>query len=240
MSDRFVRKLRHGAALSAEDEGVLSRMAEPIQRVGARQDIMREGEQAHSLTLILQGWACRYRDLPDGRRQIIAFFLPGDLCEPFGILPEFLDYSLGTITPVEFVLVPSSTILSATRASSSIERALWWDLLVASSLLHERAVSLGRRTALERLGHLFCELHARLDLVGLADRSGFVLPVTQRDLADALGISDVHLNRSLQALRATGLITLSDRYLMIHDLIGLQHAALFDAAFLHLRLAAKD
>ena len=202
--------------------------------MSARGDIVLEGEEARSLILVLEGWACSYRQLENGKRQIVSVFLPGDLCQPFGVLPRFLDISLGAITPVTLAQVPLSAIRSAAQASARVEEALWWDLLVAAATDRERVVSLGRRTAGERLGHLLCELHLQLSMVGLADETGYDLPVTQTDLADLLGLSTVHVNRSLQELRTSGLISFRGRRLTVLDLDGLRTTSLFDPAYLHL------
>lgn len=236
----LVRKLRHGAALSEEDEQRLAAFATPVQQVAARQDIAAEGHRPHSLPLILDGWACRYHDLPDGRRQIIGLFLPGDLCEPFGALPRLMDHSIGTLTAVSYVRVRASALRDLARSSSAVEQALWWDALISADMMHERAVSLGQRSAFERLAHLVCELHLRLTLVGLADEIGFDFPLTQQDLGHMLGLSSVHVNRSLQALRGTGFVSVRGRRLTIIDLAGLRDVALFEPGFLHLRGTASD
>jgi CRP-like cAMP-binding protein len=233
MNDRFVRKLRHGARLMADDEALLRGLAQGVRRVEARRDIVIEGDVPRGLTLILDGWACSYRQLENGKRQIISIFLPGDLCQPFGTLPRFLDHSLSTFTPVQLATVTLPAIRKA-AASARVAEALWWDLLVAAAIDRERVVSLGRRTAAERLGHLFCELHVRLGLVGLADETSYDLPITQTDLADVLGITPVHVNRSLQDLRGTGMISLKGRRLTIHDVEGLRAASFFDPVYLHL------
>ena len=186
-----------------------------------------------SLTLILEGWACRYKQLEDGRKQIISLLLPGDLCEPYGLLPRFTSHSLGALTPVVLAKVPPDVVRNAARISPRIEEALWRDMLVGIAENHERVVNLGRRSASERLGHLFCELHVRLGMVGLADETGYEMPLTQIDLGDLLGLSSVHVNRSLQGLRAMGLVSLRGRRLTIHDPEELRAASLFNAAYLH-------
>lgn len=229
----FLRKLRHGARLSNEDEDALASLARIEQRVGAHGEIMGEGVEPRSMPLILEGWACRYRVLENGKRQITSLFVPGDLCQPFGTLPRFMDHSLGALTPVVLAPVSPKAIRAAVLASPRIEEALWWDLLVASAIEREHVVSLGRRSAPERLGHLVCELHSRLAVVGLVDRLGFDLPLTQADLGDLLGLSTVHVNRSLQELRKSGLISSRGRRLTIHDLQRLEEFSFFDAAFLH-------
>lgn len=233
MIHKFLRKLRYGARLTPEDELVLTNLIEPAQPVSPREDVAAEGVQPHALPLIADGWACRYSTLENGQRQIISLYIPGDLCEPFGMLPRFMDHSVATLTPVMMSPVRVERLKSAVAISPRIEEALWWDLLVSTAIDREHLVSLGRRTATERLGHLFCELHLRLDMVGLVDGLSYEMPVTQADLGDLLGLSMVHVNRSLQELRRTGLMSLRGRRLTIHDLDGLRELSLFDEGYLH-------
>lgn len=231
----FVNKLCHGAPLTDADKAALVGLAQPARRIAAHQDIAAEGDKLHWLPLILEGWACRYRLLENGKRQIISLLVPGDLCEPFGVLPRFMDTSLGALTPVILSFLPLDAVKSIVQASSTIGEALWWDLLMASEIEREHIVSLGRRSALERLGHLFCELHLRLTMAGLVEGSGYDFPITQADMSDLLGLSSVHVNRSLQDLRKTGLVSLRGRRLIIHALDELRELSLFNEAHLKLR-----
>lgn len=235
MTNLFLKKLRHGADLTADDERLLTASVGTAQRLNSHQDINVEGDRPLALTLIIDGWACRYRDLPDGRRMIIALLLPGDLCEPFGVLPRRMDHSLGALTRLTYAQVAASTLRAAAYQSARIEHALWWDALVSSAMMNERSVSLGVRSAVERVAHLFCELHFRLNMIGHVSDGRFGIPITQTDVANATGMTPVHVNRSLQALRATGLISLRERQLVIHDLSGLEDLALFDPGYLHLK-----
>jgi CRP-like cAMP-binding protein len=148
------------------------------------------------------------------------------------MLPRFIDHALGALTPVVIAPLALDLIGNAARSSPRIGEALWWDLLMASAIEREHVVSLGRRSASERMGHLFCELHLRLEMVGLLDGLGYDMPVTQADLGDLLGLSTVHVNRSLQELRRAGLISLQGRHLTIQDLDGLRELSFFDAAYL--------
>jgi CRP-like cAMP-binding protein len=182
----FVQKLANGAYLLDEDRAVLAQLAEPVRRV-ERGDILLKGLATHCITVVLQGWAYRYKQLENGKRQITSVFVPGDMCEPFGALPGLKDYTLAAFTPALLACIAPQAIRKAARASPRIEQALWWDLLVSDTLNRERIVSLGRRSATERLGHFFCEMHVRLGMVGLADQSSFELPLTQADMADMLG-----------------------------------------------------
>src|SRR3712207_1055390 len=189
MVHALIRKLRHGARLTSADEAVLAGLIQVVRSVGAREDILPQGIEPYSLPLIVDGWACRSKLLEDGRRQIMTLYLPGDICEPFGVLPRFMDHSLSALTQVVLATVSLNAIQDAGRASPHIGEALWWDLLVASAIEREHIVSLGRRSATERLGHLLCELHLRLTMAGLADNSGYEMPLTQGELGDVLGLS---------------------------------------------------
>ncbi len=233
MAHPFLRKLSFGARLTPEDEAVLTSTIEPPRPVRQREDVAEEGVQPNALPLIVDGWACRYATLANGQRQIISLFIPGDLCEPFGMLPRFMDHSVATLTPVLMSPVRVERLKSAVISSPRIDEALWWDLLVSTAIDREHLVSLGRRTATERLGHLFCELHLRLDMVGLVEGMSYEMPITQADLGDLLGLSMVHVNRSLQELRRTGLMSLRGRRLTINNLDGLRELSYFDEGYLH-------
>lgn len=222
----FVRKLRHGARLGEDDEAILAGLAEPARRLD-RGDIVPEGAEPRSVILVLEGWACRYKQLENGKRQITSVLLPGDLGEPFGALPRVMDHAVGALTPVLLVRVPPHALHRAVRASPRVEAALWWDLLAAQALQREHLVSLGRRSAVERLGHFLCEVHLRLGLVGLVEQSSCDIPLTQGDLADLLGLSAVYVNRSLQELRGSGLISLRGRRLTLHDVQALRELSMF-------------
>lgn len=233
MAQMFIEKLAHGASLTVSDKDVLSNLVSPPRHVPAHTELWAEVDKPHALPLLLDGWACRYRILETGARQILSILLPGDLCEPFGTLPDFVDYSVATLTAAEVALVQPAALRQASQDNKTLEKALWWDLLMVISIEREHMVSLGRRSASERLAHLLCELHLRLELVGRVDDLTFTLPMIQADLADTLGLSTVHLNRSLQDLRGLGLITFKEKRLTIHDLEGIRQLATFDPSYLH-------
>lgn len=234
MTNILVRKLRHGAALTGDDERLISSLIPPARSVAAHTELWATGDdEPRVLPVLLDGWACRYRMLENGNRQIVSLIVPGDLAEPFGVLPDFADYSVMTLSSATVAGIAPSALRSAAHGSPTIERALWWDLLMATNIEREHLVSLGRRSAAERLAHLICELHLRLTLVDQVNANTFNLPMTQAELADTLGLSAVHLNRSLQDLRSLGLISLRDRRLTVHDLEGLRQLASFNPLYLH-------
>lgn len=208
--------------------------AGPIVTVRQRRDLIREGDRPRGVNLILDGWAFRYKTLEDGRRQIIAFLLPGDLCDVHGDIHRELDHSIGALTQVRYVEVPRERIEALIALGPRIEQALWWDVSVMASIQREWTVNLGQRDAIERLSHLFCELIYRLRAVGLADGSRCDIPLTQTDLAEATGMTPVHVNRMVQELRARGLIRWKGRDFETLDLEGLCDVAMFNPAYLHL------
>lgn len=231
----LIRKLEQFVRLSAEDREVLDRVAsERVRHVGAREDIAHEGERPRVVNLILSGWACRYKQLVDGQRQIMGFLVPGDLCDLNIYILREMDHSLSTITPVRIAEVPRAVMEEITGRHPRITQALWWETLVHASTQREWIVNLGQRTAFERLGHLLCETFVRLRAVGLTDGDSCDFPVTQAELADATGLSTVHVNRTLQELRGAGLIVLRGGTLTIPDLPALQKATLFNPNYLHL------
>ena len=228
MASYFVRKLARGAELADTDRALMLHMSQSTQRFNARRDIVVEGHEPRWLPLILEGWACRYSMLQNGNRQMISLLLPGDLCEPFGMLSQFGGHTLSALTPVVVASVSTEALRAAAQTSRAIERALWWDLLFTTAVEREHIVSLGQRSASESLGHLFCELHLRLLTAGLIDGNQFELPLIQADLGDLLGLSTVHVNRSLQELRKSGLIALKKRLLTIPHLERLREFSMFD------------
>lgn len=235
MGNPLVRRLEQFTRFSAEDRAVLDRAAGGVQRhLGPRTDLIREGDRPDGVNLVLSGWACRYKQLEDGRRQIISFFVPGDLCDyPMYLLRE-MDHSVGTLTPVTFTQIPRAAMEDLTGRHPRIGRALWWETLVCVAIQREWTVSLGQRDAAERIGHLLCELFLRLRCVGLTRDDSCDLPLTQADLGEAMGLSTVHVNRTLQHLRGAGLIALKGGVLTIPDFRALQDASLFNPNYLHL------
>lgn len=196
----LVRKLGNFTDLSDEDVRLLNYVARDAKYVGARQDLIREGEVPEEVHLILGGIACRYKLLPDGRRQIMAYLVAGDFCDVHVFILRAMDHSIATLSGCEVVAIPRPLMLEMVERPA-ISRALWWATLVDEATLREWVVNVGRRPSDERIAHLLCELLVRLRTVGLADGS-YAFPITQEELGDTVGLSTVHVNRTLQSLRA--------------------------------------
>jgi CRP-like cAMP-binding protein len=196
---------------------------------------VRDGSRPGACTLILEGFACRYKLLPDGKRQIMSFQIPGDVCDLQSFLLERMDHAIGALEACKVGLIPHAVMREITDEHPRITRALWKDTLIESSVFREWIASIGRRPAYARIAHVMCEILLRLKAVGLADDGSCRLPITQADFADALGLSIVHVNRTLQQLRADGLISLSGSVLVVHDWQRLRKAGEFDDTYLHLK-----
>lgn len=236
MTNEDVLAIRLGnyTKLSEEESHALRMLArDRVRRVGARVDLVREGERPRSVFLILSGWAYRYKTMEDGRRQIVSFLLPGDLCDLNNFVLAEMDHTISALTALQLVELPHERVAQICEEFPRIGRALWWHMLSSISMQRQWTVSLSR-SALERIGHLFCELFLRLQTVGLTRGNMCDLPPTQTELAEATGLTPVHVNRTLQEMRAEGLIVLKDRILEIPDLARLQHAVLFTPNYLHL------
>ncbi|MCA6110025.1 Crp/Fnr family transcriptional regulator [Bradyrhizobium cenepequi] len=235
LAQPVIRRLNALRRLS--DEGVASlerTIREGMQHVGTGEDVIREGDPVNSVRIILSGWLCRYKTLEDGRRQIVNFVLPGETCDAYGYLLSVMDHSIATLTPVVYATVKRAQFEALIAQDRSLAEAFWCETLLKGAIQREWAINLGRRLALERVAHLLCEIFERLRPVGLIDGTSCSLPVTQTDLADATGLSVVHLNRTLQELRSSGLILLRERTLTIIHLEALKSAALFSPHYLHL------
>ena len=235
LADILILNLERYVRLSTEDRSALDKLkTAPVCEAKARGDIVREGQNPVAVRLIVSGWACRYKDLPDGRRQIVGFFIPGDFCDLNVYILQHMDHSIGAITPVRYLAIPPDLLAELTDSRPRVSQALLWHHLVESSIQREWLLNIGQRNALERLAHLLVEMFYRLRAVGLARDNMIDFPLTQNDLAEATGVTSVHLNRTLQELRRQGLIELRAKRLKIFDLEQLSRLSMFNANYLHL------
>jgi CRP-like cAMP-binding protein len=241
MATYLIRKLEKYTRLSSDDKRAITEAAAVrVRRLGPRQDVIREGERPDRVNLVLEGWGCRFKVLEDGRRQIAAFLVPGDMCDMRMFILKQMDHSVGTLTALTVAEIPKDTLLDLTDNHPRLTRALWWSSLVDEATAREWIVNNSQRDASERLAHLLCELFIRLRAVGLADGDSCEFPATQVDLAETTGLSTVHVNRTLQDLRSADLIVLKGKTLTIPDLERLKQVALFNPNYLHLDREGQD
>ncbi len=231
--DPLIRKLELLGTLSDEEKQLLSAIPLDARHVNADHDIVREGEQLSQCILLIEGFSCRYKTLEDGRRQIVAFHIPGDIVDLTSLMLDKLDHSIATLTPAIVAAIPHATLLGLMDGYPRLGRLFLRDSQVDAAIFREWVVNVGRRSAHERIAHLLCELVSRMRAVGLMQDQAFHLPITQSEIADATGLSPVHVNRMLQELRSQGLIEWKDRTLIALNWRGLTSAGGFDPTYLH-------
>lgn len=234
MSNPLIRKLEHGALLTDEDRAVLEVISRKSRHIPTNSDIITEGMRPVAVNLVMRGFACRYKLLPDGKRQITAFLVPGDFCDLNVSLLGEMDHTIGTGWGCDIVEIPRATIDELIQNHPRIRRALEWSTLVDEATLRAWLVSMGQRSADKQMAHLICELLVRLQAVGYADADSFDFPLSQTDIGDTLGLSVVHVNRTLQDLRGLNLVSWKYKRVYIPDVEQLKAYAGFDPNYLHL------
>jgi CRP-like cAMP-binding protein len=231
----WIRKMEQLTPLPEKDRSVLDELASSRQRkYSTHEDIISEGQHSPDIRLILSGWACRYKILADGSRQILAFLVPGDLCHPETFILKEMDHSIGTLAASTIAAIPGETLREVMLSHPHIAVALCSSTLIDESVLRARIVDIGRRDAYQRIAHLLCELIVRLRIVGLTTDNSFELPITQVEFADATGLTHVYVNRMIQRLRDEGLIAWQGQRVTITNPAGLKEAGQFSPNYLHL------
>ena len=229
----LVRKLETYGPLADEDKAALLAITAEVRRVEAGKDLVQEGASPESVLVIVEGFACRYQLFPCGSRHITAYLLPGDLSDVDVSLLPSMDHSIGTLSAC-LVAQLAPAVVQDLLQRPGLAPALRLATLAEIANLREWLVNLGLRRSANRVAHLLCGLLARLRAVGLADHDSFDFPLTQTDLADTMGMSTVHMNRSLQELRSAKLIELRRSRLTICDLPKLKAFAHSENKYLHL------
>jgi len=232
--EKLVRKLESIAVLSAEDREALLGLPLSVKGYAADQTIVFEGERPHQCCLVLTGFLCRFKDLPNGGRQIMSFHIPGDIPDLQSLHLKVMDHSLGAVEPSKVAFIPHRALLDLAARHPALAAAFWRETLIDGAIFREWLAGVGRRSSYARIAHLFCELFIKFQAVGLAEEDGFRLPLTQNEIGDALGLSTVHVNRVMQELRKDGLIATRGKFLHIEDWAGLKQAGEFDPAYLHM------
>lgn len=220
--------------LTDEERRALLHIANPPKVYPAGADVVREGDRVTRSTLIVDGFATRYRMLQDGERQITNIHVSGDFVDLHSFLLKVMDHSVGALSDCTMVTFEHDGLREVTREYPHLTRMLWLSTLLDSAINREWIVGLGRLSAFARLAHLICELYVRLQVVGRAGSNSLTIPITQTELGDALGISSVHVNRVLQEMRERNLVVWKGARIDILDWDNLAAAAEFDLRYLHL------
>lgn len=234
MIEAHLRKLRKRDAISTAEEGAIRALILETRRVPARKILIRAGERLRQSILLIDGWLARAVDMRSGMRLITELHVPGDFADLHGFTLKRLDHDVVTLSDCIAAFVPHDRLTELTNSFPHVARVYWFSTNVDAAVHRQWAVSLGRRSAISKMAHLFCELFMRLEVVGMTDHSSYDFPLTQDQLASCLGLTPVHVNRTLQSLRRTGLIELENRRLTILRFTELQKVAEFDPAYLYL------
>lgn len=229
-----LKKLRRRIELSPEEERAIRDSVAETRRVAADQILIRTGQELNSSLLILEGWLARSKDLAGGERQVTELHVAGDFADLHGFTLKRLDHDVLSLSDCVLGVVPHDRLQEITERYPRLARIYWFSTNVDAAMTRELALSLGQRSAISRMAHLFCELYVRLDAVGRARSNGYEFPLTQRELSECLGLTVVHANRTIQELRRRGLVELEKNQLTILDRRGLEGVAEFDPSYLYL------
>ncbi|GAA4714946.1 Crp/Fnr family transcriptional regulator [Sphingomonas lutea] len=232
--DSHFRKLRRRHDVSAAEEAAFCDMVAEHRRVGPDEVVIRAGEPLHESTLLLDGWLARVKDLRSGSRQFTGLHVPGDFADLHSFTLGRLDHEVVSLTECRLAIVPHARLKDLMERNPRLARILWSETNLDAAINREWTVSMARRSALARVAHLLCELSIRLEVAGLSDGMTFDFPMTQNELADCLGLTTVHVNRTIQELRKRGLIQLDRRQVTMRDVAALRNIAEFDDSYLYL------
>jgi CRP-like cAMP-binding protein len=230
----IIAKLGSIFALSDEEKAAIMRLPLQVQDLRADQDIVREGDRPSRCCALLEGLTSTYKVTQEGKRQINAFQIAGDIPDLLSLHLRTLDVSLCTLTACRVAFIQHEPLRELCHAYPRVADAFWRQTLIEGSVIREWMLNVGRREAYDRLSHLLCELVTRMRAVGLVRDHACELPITQGEFADATGLSTVHVNRTIQELRAAGLIRLKGKVLTVLDWEGLKRAGEFSPVYLHL------
>jgi CRP-like cAMP-binding protein len=230
--EHLARKLAGIITLFDDELATISSLSRRKRKFRAGQNLLIEGQLNRPAYILIKGWTCSYKILADGSRQIVDFPVPGDFLGLRSLLFRTADHCIEPITDIEAFEVSRVDLIEAFAAAPRLATAVLWATSRNEAMVVEHLVNVGRRTANKRMAHLLLEIGARLRLVGLGTESGFTCPLSQSHLADALGLSAVHVNRTLRDLRKSGLLTFKRGEVVFNDYAGLVRLADFDTAYL--------
>lgn len=235
MIEAHLLKLRARENVSAAEEKAVRDLVSGTRQVPAHQTIIRRGEEVNLSLLLLDGWLGRTKDVLKGHRQILELHVPGDFADLHSFTLKTLDHDVISLTPATVATVPHERLERLTEQHPHLARLYWLMTNIDAAIQRESTLSLGRRSAEGRVAHLFCELFERLRVADLVNGDSYDFPLTQSQISECLGLTPVHINRTLQSLRAKGVLTLENRRLTIVDRAQLNAIAEFDPSYLYLR-----
>jgi CRP-like cAMP-binding protein len=230
----MIRKLESIFSLTDGERQALENLPMQVTIIKENQDLVREGDRPSRSCLILSGFTCTYKVTGEGKRQIVTFSIAGDVPDLQSLHLKTLDISIATLTPCRIGFITHEDLWDLCMRHPRIAAAFWRETLIEGAIFREWVLNVGQREAYPRMAHVFCELLVRLRAVGLVEGYSCDLPITQGEFADALGVTNVHINRVIQEMRADGLIELKGERLNIPDWEKLKQAGDFEPTYLHL------
>lgn len=236
---KLIARLQAVVGLSEQDQAKLRRMPYKLKNLDNGELVLRPGESPKCSTVVMSGFLCRQKVIYD-RNQISSFYVAGDMPDLHTLHLPVMDHELCSIGNSTIASVTHDYLRQVMDESPRITQAFWRETLIHAAIYREWVENLGGRDALGRIAHLLCELANRLELVGLFDNNSFHLPITQQNIADACGLSTVHVNRTVQELRREGLLDWRNHTVQLPDRTALEHAAEFDRAYLHALETARS
>lgn len=232
--DLMISKLENSFPLSAEEKQALIELPIQIVDVKPHHDIVKMGDHPTQCCLLLEGFSCVYKLTLEGRRQIMTLHIPGDIPDLQSLHLKVADINIASISACKLGFIQHKDMYRLCERYPRLTSAFWRETLVDASIFREWLLNVGQREGYSRIAHVICELMLRLKAVGLAEDSTFTIPITQSELADATGMTPVHVNRVLQTLRTDGLIISNKKQITIPDWQKLKEAGEFDSLYLHL------
>ena len=239
MIDPLIANLRARDVVSAREVELLRSIIVRERRFGIDEDLVTEGSRPTYSTLLLDGFAARYRIVDDGRRQITALHIAGDFVDLHAFPLKKMDHGIVALTPCHVALADHSELKKMTETEPHLTRLLWLLTLVDGAIHREWIVAMGRRSKVSQIAHIFCELFARLEVIGRVKDGTFALPLTQQELADTLGMSLVHLNKSLKLLHNQNTVKWTQQAVKVIDMERLARTAEFDPGYLNLHVEPR-
>jgi CRP-like cAMP-binding protein len=230
----LVRKLLLHAQLDEQDQSAILALPHMLRHMEGGKYIVREAEKPTHCCLVVSGFAVRHKIVEGGGRQIVNIHVAGDMVDLQNSLLAVADHNVQTLTPTEAAFIPREALVELAFSRPAVGKAFWLETLVEASIAREWIANVGRRDARTRIAHLLCEFAYRLDAVGIGEECNYQLPMTQEQLADTVGLTAVHVNRTLKALDAEGLTTRSQRSVKINDWKRMAQVADFRSTYLHL------
>jgi CRP-like cAMP-binding protein len=234
MIEKHLLKLRARDEVSADEEAFIRAGVKEVLKVQADRVVVREGQRIDFSTILLSGIAARRKDMRDGRRQYTELHVAGDFTDLHSFTLKHLDHDIVALSNCTFAVIPHAHLQEMTERYPHLTRVYWFGTNLDACIHREWELSLGTRSAIERMSHLFCEMYLRLEVVELVRAGTYDLPVSQLELAEMLGITPVHANRTLQEMRKQGLVEFAGGVVTIKDFDALKRTAEFDAAYLYL------